>query len=491
MIRHAPGHHATGWAPVWAPALVILAGALLRIGLLGLDMRFHPDEALFAAQARQVAQGGDWLLRGTDLDKPPLTFYVTALAFRALGVSEFAARLPNVLFSVLSLAALYALALALYRDRVVGWVAVLLWALSPYALAFSATVFTDVQATFWTLAAGALAARDRWRGAGLAAGLAFASKSNAALFVPLIVALGMVRHVQPGWQWRDGLRRLGTFGLALGTLAGLLTLWDLARAPQSFWALGVAHNNPGRLIRAAEVGPRLEQWGHWLGWATGSHGLNTALLAMIGAWLARGLGRGRSRAAALDWLIAGFGAAFLGWHWLVAFNTYDRYLHTLIPFGLLLAARALIGVWRGLGSRPALAILIVALVITLLPGSVDVLAGRAAVGGDQGQHTGIDRLAAELNTRLGGEVVYDHWLSWELAYYLGPETRVTLAYMPLPEALAAEMQGQTAARAFVAPSPQQAAFWLALLERAGFHSETIYHDGTHGFVIYRLVPLNS
>ena len=34
---------------------------LLRIATLGVDVRFHPDEALFAAQARLISHEGDWL----------------------------------------------------------------------------------------------------------------------------------------------------------------------------------------------------------------------------------------------------------------------------------------------------------------------------------------------------------------------------------------------------------------------------------------------
>ena len=126
---------------------MILIGLLLRADMLGIDVRFHPDEALFAAQARLISHGGDLLLRETDLDKPPLTFYVTALSFAALNPSEFAARLPNVLASGASLAVLYALGWSLYRRRAVALVAALLWSLSPFDLAFAARPFTDVQAT--------------------------------------------------------------------------------------------------------------------------------------------------------------------------------------------------------------------------------------------------------------------------------------------------------------------------------------------------------
>ncbi|HML20497.1 MAG TPA: glycosyltransferase family 39 protein, partial [Aggregatilinea sp.] len=152
-------------APGLLLALVILMGVLLQAEMLRIDVRFHPDEALFAAQARLVTEG-DLLLRTTDLDKPPLPFYATAAAFTLFGDGETAARLPNVLFSAPTLIALAALAHALYRDTAVTVLAVLLMALSPYNLAFSATVFTDIQATLWIVAAAALAARDRWAWAG-------------------------------------------------------------------------------------------------------------------------------------------------------------------------------------------------------------------------------------------------------------------------------------------------------------------------------------
>src|SRR5690606_17543592 len=139
----------TPHAPVLLPALVILVGALLRIALLGVDARLHPDEALFAAQARTVSAWGDVLLRGADLDKPPLAIYSLAASFALLEPSEFAARLPNVFASVLMLAVLYRLTLALSRDRATAALAALLLALSAYDLAFAATAFTDVQATLW------------------------------------------------------------------------------------------------------------------------------------------------------------------------------------------------------------------------------------------------------------------------------------------------------------------------------------------------------
>ena len=454
----------------------------------GVDARLHPDEALFAAQARLIP--ADPLLRTTDLDKPPLTFYATALSFAAFGPTEWAARLPNLFASILSLAVLYRLVRALYAQHAVALIALLLWACAPYDLAFAATVFTDVQATLWVLVACLLAITDRWRGAGIAAALLFASKPTALLFLPLIAALGIAHQAKPGWNARDMLRRLWALAWPLGVGLALLVLWDQARAPRSFFELGYTRNDPGRLIRSDEVWPRLEAWGHWLRFVTGAP-LANALLALAGGWgLACGLRGNPTRRALQDWLIAGFALAFLAWHWLVAFNTYDRYLHTLVPLLLILAARGLALTlnpspkWRGgRGVRAS----ILALIMTItLPSIAQTLRGEAAIGGDQGQHQGIDRLADYLNRDLAGEVVYDHWLGWELAFYLGETPQVTPRYVSLPEALADDVaQSPHETRYLLAPSAEEAAFWLEILAGAGIAAETIYVDN---FMVYRLTP---
>lgn len=461
-------------ASVIIPALVILIGFALRFHMLTLDRRFHPDEALFAAQARLISQQGDLLLRETDLDKPPLTFWIAALSFRTLGATEFAARLPNVLFSGLSLALFYRLAQRLYADRVTAALAVLLLALSPYDLAFAATVFTDIQATFWILAACALAVDDRWVWAGITAALIFASKSNALIFLPLIITLGIARNAEPGWNSRNLLARLGYFVLPLVAGIGLLVLWDVARAPRSFLSLGYTRNNPGRFIRSNELWPRLIRWVHWLTFVMGSSVLSGFLpLAGIVAIL-------KNRAAVYDWLIGGFSMAFLVWHWLIAFNTYDRYIHSLTPFLLLLAARVLVGLSRMIPVQ----IIVLTAIGLMLPALIVTLQGEAAIAGDQGERTGIDTLAEYLNDQLAGESVYDHWLGWELSYYLGPSPKVFVLYSPLPEALADDVVNQTGISYFAAPSSRHAAPWIAELQRVGVGVSVIYR--THDFVVYQL-----
>ena len=151
-------------------------------------MRLHPDEALFAAQARTVSAWGDILLRGSDLDKPPLAIYSLAASFALLGPSEFAARLPNVFASVLTLAVLYRLDARIEPIASPPCSPRSCWRCPP-TTSRSPRPPSPTQATLWALAAALLAARGRWAGRAPSA-LVVATKLNAALALPLIVALG-------------------------------------------------------------------------------------------------------------------------------------------------------------------------------------------------------------------------------------------------------------------------------------------------------------
>ncbi|MBI4772111.1 MAG: phospholipid carrier-dependent glycosyltransferase, partial [Chloroflexi bacterium] len=95
----------TGLARLAPGVAVLLLAAALRAPLLTAS-RFHPDEALYAGFARQIAAGRDPLLSRQLVDKPPLSLYLMAASFTAFGASEFAARLPSLAASLLSIALL-------------------------------------------------------------------------------------------------------------------------------------------------------------------------------------------------------------------------------------------------------------------------------------------------------------------------------------------------------------------------------------------------
>src|SRR5439155_748791 len=88
--------------PAGLPQLVILLALSLLFFLPKLGMPFlDPDEGLYATIAQEMLGDGDWVIPHVNglpyLEKPPLYFWLTALAFRVAGPSEWATRLPSAL----------------------------------------------------------------------------------------------------------------------------------------------------------------------------------------------------------------------------------------------------------------------------------------------------------------------------------------------------------------------------------------------------------
>ncbi len=502
--------------------LILLLGAALRLPLLTRDSRFQVDEALYATFARHVAQTGDLLLSGLALDKPPLLFWAMGGSFTLFGVSEFAARLPDVAASIVTVAIVYALTRRLYGDTFgaranqrVALIAALLLAVSPYDRGFAATAFTDPLLTMLVLAGCWAAVSGRWPIGGLLLAGAFAVKPSALQWLPLALALGATQMD----KWQDALR--GVLKLALGFAAGVipLAIWSAARATwPDFWTLNWYNNNPGRLIRANELMSRLAQWGNWL--------QTIAPLPVIG-WLAGPLhwriDKRPSRAVVTDLILTAYTLGSLAELWLVAFNVYDRYLHTLAPLLLILLARVIDGsihltprwlsgvgisiktgahtgaplpehvLCRGgpmcppaskspadpntypyktprLGVRFLLALLILAL----------ALSPPINAGGDPSTFAGIDRIAAALDKLPTGTIVYDHWLGWELGFYLGTQPPVTIIWQPTIDALIAAVRQQPGY--LVAPRADSVS-WRYLLQAAGIKLTEIEIPGAPGFVL--------
>lgn len=95
------------------------------LGSRGLN---EPDEGRYANVAMAMARpGGDWWEPRESgfghYDKPPLVYWITALAFRAFGFNEWAARLPPCLGAAMALAGLAWAAARLYNARVAWWAA--------------------------------------------------------------------------------------------------------------------------------------------------------------------------------------------------------------------------------------------------------------------------------------------------------------------------------------------------------------------------------
>src|SRR3954471_2638983 len=87
-------------------ALILSVAAALTLPALGSTSLWDIDEGLNAEAAREMFESGDYVIPNFNFKprtaKPPLLYWLQATAYKALGVSEFAARLPSVLGAALA-----------------------------------------------------------------------------------------------------------------------------------------------------------------------------------------------------------------------------------------------------------------------------------------------------------------------------------------------------------------------------------------------------
>ncbi len=224
--------------------LGLLALYAARVGAYGL---LEPDEARYAAVAREMAETGDWLvphLNGiAHLTKPPLAYWSAALAYRVAGPSEAATRAGPLVAALVTLAATFATARRL-ADETAALFAVAVLATSPEFFIMGRTLTPDIFLTAACTVAllGAVRQPD-WTARALfwgGLGVAFLAKGPVALLVVLGALSGLACTT-------SGRRRLA--GLACWWGALLFAVVGLG------WYAAVAWKTPG--VLAYWVGPEV------------------------------------------------------------------------------------------------------------------------------------------------------------------------------------------------------------------------------------------
>jgi 4-amino-4-deoxy-L-arabinose transferase-like glycosyltransferase len=452
--------------------VILLLATLTRLGQWQTDIRFYGDEALFARIARDAAVKGDWLISAS-LDKPPLALWGMALSMTLTGVTtdangvldlpiragERAARLPAVIYGVLTVAALMVAARRLGGDLASLWTGILA-ASSPTLTAFGATALTDppmllfLALAFWM----ALAGRGLWTGVMLA--LALMSKQQALLLIPLTGVLLWI-SVPREARWREGLRAL------LALLAGivLLLLWDASRNAPSIFAVAADNNNPYRLLMPlSEWGGRLAQWLGLLAGGFGVLGFGVLIVASVG------LIRRKHTVSALM-VLALYAAGYVVSHVVLAFNVYDRYALPILLIVLVLAGVGLARLIPRRWTAPVLALLALSLLLT--PPSLPLT--------ERDTDSELIEMADFINQQGIGTIVYNRWLGWEMGYYLGAWSDKRVVYYPTPGALVedAPRNPDRAPRLLIAPDWAEVNPWLTALDEAGFEVTRAYDSDNY------------
>ena len=130
----------------WAMALFTLFYGTGSVALM------DPDEGRNGEVAREMVDRGDYLIPYFNqlpyLDKPVLFFAAAAASVKTLGATEFAVRLPSVLFTLATIAVVFAFARH-YFGHASATQAGLILATSPLVLVFSHVVIFDATMMFW------------------------------------------------------------------------------------------------------------------------------------------------------------------------------------------------------------------------------------------------------------------------------------------------------------------------------------------------------
>lgn len=507
--------HRPKWTRWTLLALLLLALALRLPPIL--DNRFHPDEALYGYWGLLIALGKDPGLVNVPVYKPPLLPYLIAGTQGLLGKSEFAVRLPGLIAGVLTVPLTAVLAHTLYRDWGAVVTAAACVALSPFAILFSATAFTDPPMVALGLGACLAAARNRPGWAGLLAGLSLATKQTGLAWLPL-TSLFLASNLQSFDSAQDKpqisnlCKSLGRLVVAFAAVVGVTFIWDVARVTQGaegFWGLGVTGYGGLRFIWPQELGTRLSGWADLARYLFVSPIVNGILLLGLPVLIWRALyRRPRTYKAAIDLFLVSFLLVYLFLHWLWAFPIWDRYLLPLLPVLAILLGRiaGLISRYVCHVVRPfvpapvrhslfAICHLLFA-VFLAFPAWNAAVHSTYPVGGDHGAYDGIDQIAAFLSSQPEGTVVYQHWLGWEYDYYLfdGP---ISLAYWPTPGWLAQDVRafGARDPRYITFPAWESSARAEQALAEVGYGLSpvltTTRRDGILSFTVYQILPLSN
>jgi 4-amino-4-deoxy-L-arabinose transferase-like glycosyltransferase len=203
---------ATGARERWL--YIALAGLLVIIWLATLGARplFNPDEGRYAEIPREMQSGGDWVIPHLDglayIEKPPLQYWATALAYRLLGETVFSARLYTALCALGAVALVWMLARRLWDEAAAWRAAAVLASLSLFTI-MGQLLTLDMSLTFFMtlgLAGFLLAQRERsprWMLlAWLATALGVLTKGLVAAAIPAAVLIVYTLVTRETGAWR-------------------------------------------------------------------------------------------------------------------------------------------------------------------------------------------------------------------------------------------------------------------------------------------------
>ena len=262
--------------------LAVFAALLVLPGLGRLTMS-RQQELRVALVARQMAQGGNWLIpmfrNQPRMQKPPLMYWLVACSFRLANdtMSVSAARFPSALAGIFLVISIY-LGGSFLIGRQRAFIAALVAATSFMFIRHARLAETDVTMALLTALAtlsGYIALRRSnlaaWLIAGAFVGFGFLVKGPAALVLPL---LAIISYAAAQSSTRK-IRHLGGLMLAILVAALLAVPWYWMIQTQNAAQIGLElretfaePDHPGPIYFYCYALPKMMlPWGVWIPFA--------------------------------------------------------------------------------------------------------------------------------------------------------------------------------------------------------------------------------
>jgi 4-amino-4-deoxy-L-arabinose transferase-like glycosyltransferase len=174
-------------------SLLIISSFLFLFKLGGIPLT-DPDETFYAQTAKEMLEQGEWgtpLIFGeAQFEKPPLFYWMILLSYKALGVNEFAARLPSAMMAMAGILCIFFLGRILF-DRKTGLYSSLIAATSFEFVVLARATVTDMALMVFILMCFTFFVQG-WKSgrkypyylAAVSAALAVLTKGPIGLFIP-------------------------------------------------------------------------------------------------------------------------------------------------------------------------------------------------------------------------------------------------------------------------------------------------------------------
>jgi 4-amino-4-deoxy-L-arabinose transferase-like glycosyltransferase len=321
-----------------------LAALLTLLWLATLSARplFNPDEGRYAEIPREMQSGGDWVVPHLNglayIEKPPLQYWATALSYRLLGPSEFAARLYSALTALGTILVVWRVARRLWGLEA-GWRAAAVLSGMLIFVVLGQLLSLDMSLTFYmTLSLAAFlsaqqAAQPRpWMLlAWAAAGLGALTKGLVAAAIPAAVLILYSVYSRDVAPWR---RLHAKWGLPLFLAITVPWHWLAARQLPDFLEFFFVHEHLARYL--TPIADRQEPWWFFGGvFLAGSVPWTLSALRVLGGGWRRHASPGAFDSTLFLWIWV----VFIGVFFSVSDSKLMPYILPLMPaLALLIAA---------------------------------------------------------------------------------------------------------------------------------------------------------